>query len=620
MINHSLILDFVNSEHNVDKTICFEWFCVERYVTLSNCGHTGSSLFLKTLACFLDKSIDTKSIFEKMSIGGSEIFPKEINSYRVLWLDFSDFHATNHVEAIEYLQDKMSDVYKDFIKYFEINNNIFGDYRSYEFALDIIEKKSSIEDLQRSLQMLLLHIKRDERYDGKNKFAILIDNLVQLETVADDFGYSMEMNRFLNGYIVEDVYKHCDFFLQIGDASNENDSWFLSKKYMAYRYFSVIDNEIQTMCPELIVPKEKQYVFKYNQLVSDLINWDTYIADGRKTIEQCKYDEEQRRLEHIRLEKERYAEDLSHNIPLFSPNLGIRHKHLNKNTNKYCKLNNLIKDIYSHFCPVFSADAIYAYFQKLNINEQIVTSADELADKLEKLSQDNPLWSEAIVNSSLGYWVQVQYPKADDTSYTSPNTPENIKVYASFSHIAIQNVFVDSLKYLLQNAEDTFGAKIATCNRSDQMCYWLSVKDFKQLEDFFRPYYKDMVKSLPFVAYKGMLGISKDFPGVDDSHNSTQAHIISDYLRTVNNIEDIDLESMYNLYIAKWNADIYDENPYGGFKNNSALSFIVILDTLDAIMNETGVTEDSLLLSGDKKIWRMLSKSRCWADINAMWK
>ena len=186
--------------------------------------------------------------------------------------------------------------------------------------------------------------------------------------------------------------------------------------------------------------------------------------------------------------------------------------------------------------------------------------------------------------------------------------------------MSIQNVFVDSLKYILQNAEDTFGAKIATCNRSDQMCYWLSVKDFKHLEDFYRPYYKDMVKSLPFVAYKGMLGISKDFPGVDDSHNSTQAHIISDYLRTVNNIEDIDLESMYNLYIAKWNADIYDENPYGGFKNNSALSFIVILDTLDSILNETGVTEDSLLLSGDKKIWRMLSKSRCWADINAMWK
>ena len=60
------------------------------------------------------------------------------------------------------------------------------------------------------------------------------------------------------------------------------------------------------------------------------------------------------------------------------------------------------------------------------------------------------------------------------------------------------------------------------CSRADQMCYWLSPNDFKHLEDFYRPYFKDMEEALPFVAYKGKLGVSKDFPDADNSHNATQ--------------------------------------------------------------------------------------------------
>ena len=73
---------------------------------------------------------------------------------------------------------------------------------------------------------------------------------------------------------------------------------------------------------------------------------------------------------------------------------------------------------------------------------------------------------------------------------------------------------------------------------------------------------------------------------------------------------------MYNNYIQKWNADIYEEQEYGRFRDQSALSFIVINDTLDALLGISKLTEDSLLLSGDPKIWRVLSKSYCWKDVN----
>jgi hypothetical protein len=149
------------------------------------------------------------------------------------------------------------------------------------------------------------------------------------------------------------------------------------------------------------------------------------------------------------------------------------------------------------------------------------------------------------------------------------------------------------------------------------MCYWLSPTDFKHLEDFYQPYSQDMKKPMSFIAYKGMLGISKDFPGADCSHNSLQAHIVSDYMKTIANISEVDLEAMYNNYIAKWNADIYEDNDYCGFKNCSALSFIVVLDTLDIILGDTELSNSSLLLSDNKEFWDVLSRSKCWADVNA---
>ena len=178
---------------------------------------------------------------------------------------------------------------------------------------------------------------------------------------------------------------------------------------------------------------------------------------------------------------------------------------------------------------------------------------------------------------------------------------------------------MDSLKFLLHHAKKSFAAKIAVINRSDQMCYWLSQNDFNYLEEFYRPYANDMVESLPFVAYKVKLGISRDFPGIDSSHNSTMAYIISDYLKTVKNAGEIDLEDMYNNYISKWNGDLYEECGFGGFKNNSALSFIVILDTLDVLLGEAVITDHSFLLSGDARMWQVLSESRCWSDVNNCW-
>lgn len=613
------VLNDVKSKRYSDKTEFFEKLFSLRYCTLTNCHGTGSSFLLKTLACFLDKNIDSRSVFQNLKIGGKDIFSKEINSYHVLFLDFSDFHAESFNEAVEYLKDKMSDIYKDNYKLFEPKGDYFLEYLTFENALDIIEKKGSCEDLLHSFSRLLWQFKNRWNRPGDAKRAILIDNLVSLEVVAAENGYYEEIKKILKTFLVEDIYKYCDFFLQTDDSEEEKDPWFACKPNMVYRYFGVMSFDLRERFPEMVVPEECKCKFDSGCNCTKGFGWDAYISDGRKRIRQAKELEERRHNKAIRLEKIKYAENLSPEIPVVSPNLGIRKKHLDKNSSEYAKLNAFIRAIYNSFCPKFDAENVYCYFQSLEYNNRIISDIKSFESILAALSDGNAKWKKAEVNASDGFWIQTVFARNEFEYGDFPAKPQNIKVYVCFKHIGIQDFFVDSLKYLLHHAKKSFAAKIAVINRSDQMCYWLSQNDFNYLEEFYRPYANDMVESLPFVAYKGKLGISRDFPGIDSSHNSTMAYIISDYLKTVKNAGEIDLEDMYNNYISKWNGDLYEECGFGGFKNNSALSFIVILDTLDVLLGEAVITDHSFLLSGDARMWQVLAESRCWSDVNNCW-
>ena len=200
--------------------------------------------------------------------------------------------------------------------------------------------------------------------------------------------------------------------------------------------------------------------------------------------------------------------------------------------------------------------------QKIDRSIRIVKDIRELESIIASIPLENSKWCNANINASWGDWVQVIYSRNDKTEVNSLYKPEYIKVYTCVKTEVAQDIFVESLIYLLQHVEESFAAKLSTCSRSDQMCYWLSSRDFHYLQEFYQPYCEDMVKSLPFVAYDGKFRISRDFPGTDYSHNGTQAYIISDYLKSIDNKDDIDLEDMYNNYIAKWNADIYMRRVY----------------------------------------------------------
>ncbi len=279
----------------------------------------------------------------------------------------------------------------------------------------------------------------------------------------------------------------------------------------------------------------------------------------------------------------------------------------------------MLKDIYEHTKLQIDTDRVYQYLQKTNNKDYLIKKTKEYESILKDLSSQEPRWKNALTSIWNG-WIQVTYTNRNDITDCSPAKPSNIKVYTNLKDYEAQAIFIESIKHLLKNASDSFAAKICSFQRNDQICYWVTPEDFKHLEEFYIPLSDKLIESMPFIAYRNKLGISKDFPGVESSHNSTMAHIISDYLKNINSIDQIDLEAMYNNYIAKWNADIYEECDYSIFKSSSVLSFIIILDTLDIILGDSYITDDSLLLYDNKDFWYKLSSSYCWADLNNQFK
>jgi len=621
MMDFFHIIKILKSVNYVDRTDCFETLLHRRYTSLTDCKGTGSSLYLRTLACFLSESINTRDVFVNLKIGKSQLFAQNINSYRVVLLDFTDFHADNYHGAIEYVKDKMSSIYKAF--YDEIKPQDKSDsfnYRTFSDVLDIIDKTASVQTFSESLRSLFLQLRGYVTNQNGRKLAVLIDNMVQLETVAAENGYAHEMEEFLKSFIVSDVYKYCDFFLQISDHKSKHDySWVTFERYLVHSYFTVTSENLDNSFEGMIVPKKCQSYFDYRIVDKDKTDWAKCVADGRRKVQEAKKEEERRNQEFIHKEKLWYAKELSPEIFKFSPNLGIRRKSLDKTAPWYAALNTLLKDIYTRFSPHFETNSVYQFLQKISPKDRIIKKNKDTEALLANLSLGHSQWQDKGLTNCWSNWIQVSFNHTDGGERISPGRPENIKVYAHLEREDIQSVFVESLRYLLESAKASFAAKVSIYNRADQMCYWISKKDFKHLENFFMPYRTDMEKSMPFVAYKGMLGISREFPGVDNSHNATQAKIIADYLKTVKNIDDVELEDMYNHYIAKWNADQDEEDGLCCFKRNTALSFIVLLDSLDTILSGAEVAEEDLLMSDDNSIWNTLANSYCWADVNKRW-
>ena len=370
MIDYLSIIEILRSDGYIDKTDCFATLINRRYETLEHCSGVGSSTFMKTMACFLDKTVDKKDVFRKLKIGLFGSLIEEANTYSVLYLDFSDFDAKGYGEAVDYLRVKMSETYKHFYKELSSKDGYYFNWRSQKEVLDIIERIPSEVVLRDSLRLLILRLRGCENHASGKKLAVLIDNMVQLEIVAKKNNYSIEMDALLREFIVMDVYKYCDIFLQISDTvEDKKDSWYYTDRHRTHWQFSVCSIDAKERFPEIIVAEEYQVPFHCGVSKHESVNWEEWIAAGRREVAEAEADEERKRQEQICQEKARYAIELSPSIPRFSPNMGIRVKYLDKHSARYEYLNALLKKLYLDASPRLNTETVYCCLQKIE-NQQ----------------------------------------------------------------------------------------------------------------------------------------------------------------------------------------------------------------------------------------------------------
>ena len=224
-----------------------EW--IGTYHVFSNTAGTGMNTFLNLFREYLDEHRSGNSLFTQLAPEKNTYKSKYLHACRVLYLDFSDFSCKTIEDARLYISKKMSLLYKEHFDLWEWDEEKFRFYNSAENCLDIIEEKADDTQLKNSLRDLLYQATQKKRLSSRDSnVVLLINNIVLLESVAIDNQYEDWMESFLEEFIVEDVYKLCGTFLQIGDKSSnkpELDEWeVFSDRYLSYYRFGITDVDI----------------------------------------------------------------------------------------------------------------------------------------------------------------------------------------------------------------------------------------------------------------------------------------------------------------------------------------------------------------------------------------
>ena len=176
-------------------------------------------------------------------------------------------------------------------------------------------------------------------------------------------------------------------------------------------------------------------------------------------------------------------------------------------------------------------------------------------------------------------------------------------------------VYSDAIRFLAENGKHFFHAKLAKKKRLDHLCFWVTREDFFPFEEFIKTREQDLISPLPFVAYRGKMGIGREMASWR-SQNAVQAEMISSYLQTIEESSQIDLSEMYTLFVAAWNGDLPKDHPMTkAFKEANAQELIVSLESLAVILGGEKIGDDHLLLNEDENLWGMIKCSKNWYEL-----
>ena len=565
LLNTPGFLPYTHNDHS--------FYCSSKSIYLAPKG-CGKSTYIQFMKLYDDEKEDASDLHVHDD--------GDMNKLHVIYLDFSDFSARSYEEALHYLNLKISELYYSHIDMYDQSY-----HKSY--FIDALEGKLSPNKLSSAIYVLnnTLHIKK--------KPLILIDDFTCPLLYAKLHGYHNAMKTLLESMINLNAYMYHYSIILTGDIPNGINLDYSLTRYYSFRnpYSLPHAEEIyrRNTGEELLPVRFKKFsncplsIPTARSLISDAkpytyaIGEELLVKTKQMRIELQK--SKQMELEFNKQKKLDYAYQLPADIPRISPHCG---DHAYPLGNDPQHLNDLLRDIYQH---VYYADYVDIYKYMLNYKEDIQTDWKDIS-------------SHGLDDYSSSDWVE----------YSSPlrvHYYKWIKVVVSLkdqTHVA--RFFNDCLDYLVEHATEGYHAKASKKYRNDNVHFWVTRKDFFPFEEYLKKHQKLMSNDLPFIAYRGKLGITKEYS--DRSHNSSFAKIISLYLQHITSEDEISFTSMMDLFVKAWNMELDDTT----FNDTSALDLVLLLETADVLTNKTSVHDEHLLLSGDEEKFYTLADCRNW--------
>ena len=601
-----------------------------RWVSLAMPAGSGKTTLLSMLYYFFDVGEDSYALFKDAKVAHIwNDWQLYLNHRPVLFLDFSDFHSMNMPSALDYIREKMLGLYKEKLHLVMSGDEdreieIFMEYLTSLEQYDPMDEESlcghgatddgkprqkseGMKRLEWSLKNLLNQFHKND-YSEENP-VLLFDNLFLLEKTAYDNDYGREMSEFLVRFLDFEPDKKCGLYFQANDYKDTVE--------FSTRRYSCVDPSFLPHCSKMSWRKDKA-IFQTAEN-----RFDAVIREGRSVDEESLEKMELRGKvimlerqkasleaeEEARLKKmARYRKALNNDFPKLSPNLGIRRlRHLERDEH-YDKLNRIVKDLYLKGAHLASFEELYEIMQNINHDQKTDWNESAVEELNDIVASQRPGWH--INENSSEYWCQMRI--GDGERYASFS---DIKVYVTCRDSRVRELYVGAIRELMRNGKDGLTAKVSRVVRDETICFYLSRQDFFVLEKYLKNKSDLLKKGNPFIAHRGLLGISRDLMDYD-SHNAQNAKLLWDYFQTVPDVSEVDLEEMYRLYVLGWNAELSEDNIFRiHFEKSTAQAFIMMMDTLDVLLGKNEITDDSLLLNGDGKLWNDLTNGVCWGDL-----
>lgn len=237
---------------------------------------------------------------------------------------------------------------------------------------------------------------------------------------------------------------------------------------------------------------------------------------------------------------------MSFEVP--SLNAGLKRYTILRNNPAYDSREKLLKDLFQKYGTGATQYAVYEDIQ--GIDRSVGTGLiRENINSLKELASSMPdKWKNCFTDTGYERWWKFSIESADPAACWISDLAL-IKVYVSLRDVSqISELFCEAVRLLLTYGDSCFHAKVSGVKRKDSMCFWVSKNAFDILEDYFTECGDVIEGAMPFIAYRGNLGISREL-ATFDSHNSEQALLISSYFNSLEHEDEVDLTEMYDNFL-----------------------------------------------------------------------